>query len=283
MQTEGGFTDLGIIGEKAPIAPDVEQTKQYRTPHTAAPTLTRTSLAGTTLSRVSAVHSNGTTSPTASVGRNTLVRVSAANYPKLSRASQAGIARNSVVGSSGGLNRSSVVRGAQEVARRPTALESLGVTMEIKDSTTGKLVMFKNDGERFSVSKHTIKFIQNHTYQFSLVVEDSVPLEDGMLMLTFLNADSAIIKEPVECERHDKAYVGSWTCTCAPSAKGARTTIEAAMKFEDFPQATLPLNAKIYPPSKSRDTTGTNLKSIVMNFARDGTSSKVKYQQWLSN
>lgn len=131
-----------------------------QTPHTAAPTLTRTSLASGNLSRVSAVQSNGTASPTASGGRNALVRVSAVNYPNLARASQAGIARNSAVGGSGGLHRSSVARGAQELMKRPTAPESLGVTISITDTTTDKLVMFKNDGERFSASKHTIKFIQ---------------------------------------------------------------------------------------------------------------------------
>lgn len=131
-----------------------------QTPHTAAPTLTRTSLAAGTLSRVSAVQSNGTASPTTSGGRNALVRVSAVNYPNLARASQAGIARASVVGSSGGLTRNSVARAGMEAMKRPDAPESLGIQLEIVDVASGKLAVFKNDGERFPASKHTIKFTQ---------------------------------------------------------------------------------------------------------------------------
>lgn len=132
-----------------------------QTPHTAAPTLTRTSLAAGPLARVSAAPSNGTTSPAVSAGHNSLVRVSAAAYPKLARASQAGIARNSVIGAgSGGLTRSSVVKGLEESRNRPDARESLGIELEIVDVTTGKLAVYKNDGERFPGSKYTLKLTQ---------------------------------------------------------------------------------------------------------------------------
>ena len=125
--------------------------------------------------------------------------------------------------------------------------------------------------------------MQTHKYRFSLVVEDGIALEDDSLMLTFLNASGSIMKEPVECSRQEKTYTGSWSCTCAPSSKGQRTPIEVVMKYEDFPQATLPLNAKIYPPSKGRDTTGTSLKSVIVNFGSAGGSAKIKTEQWLSN
>lgn len=123
--------------------------------------------------------------------------------------------------------------------------------------------------------------MQGHEYRISLTVEDGIPLEDGIVLVTFLNASNSIVKEAVECARKDKTYSGVWACTCSPSAKGDRTAIELSMAFADFPPATLPLNAKIYPPSKG--TTGTSLKSVIVNFSSASGTAKIKTEQWLSN
>ena len=91
-----------------------------------------------------------------------LARVSAQQYPNLSRASQHSTqSKLSHVASGGNLSRASVVRAQQEVDRRDAAADTLcSVTFSLEDTQTGKPVVFKVDGMRFAHSKHTVKFAQ---------------------------------------------------------------------------------------------------------------------------
>lgn len=132
---------------------------------TGAPTLSRTSQ--NALSRRSATplarsSLNTGASGAAGAEKPTLARVSAQQYPNLSRASQHSTqSKMSHVASGGNLSRVSAVRAQQEVDRRAAASEaSCSVTLSIQDSQAGKPAVYKVDGMRFAHSKHTVKFVQ---------------------------------------------------------------------------------------------------------------------------
>ena len=57
------------------------------------------------------------------------------------------------------LRRSSVVKTAEELARRDRGPVDVGVTICITDVESGKAVAYKGDGERFLGSKFTVKMV----------------------------------------------------------------------------------------------------------------------------
>jgi hypothetical protein len=129
-----------------------------QTPNTAGPTLTRTSLQGSlTRSSLAGGGNSGTNSPSAS--RPALARVSAHDFPNLSRASQLS-QESAAKRAAAGLKRSSMVKAQQEMSKRAEGPMDVGVTVTIVDDITGEGVTYKNDGTRFAVSKFTLKMVQ---------------------------------------------------------------------------------------------------------------------------
>lgn len=91
--------------------------------------------------------------------RPALARVSAHDFPNLSRASQ--LSQDSAKrAAASGLRRSSVVKAQQEMSRRAEGPVDVGVTLTIVDESTGTGVPYKNDGARFPTSKYTLKLVQ---------------------------------------------------------------------------------------------------------------------------
>lgn len=169
------------------------------------------------------------------------------------------------------LERTSIYRANQELARRAAHPLQCSITLSFKDVKTGEGIHYKFDGQRFKHSDASVKFVSGTTYQVNLSLRPEMDLVPNILQIQSSLPEGgrqqnviALHKDRIE----GKKLEGQWKCELEPNQKNKRVEMMLNGQLEHFGAFSVPLLAKIYDPNGKGAMSGFKLKMVVYEVRR---------------
>lgn len=173
-----------------------------------------------------------------------------------------------------GLERTSMTRAAQELARRTEHPLESTLNLAILEVHSRSGVYYKFDGSRFQHSDATVKVVTGNTYELSLNIKPAMDIVPNVLHVRSVMHDGVPRQSVVFLNRSridGKSLVGHWKCDLDISRKSERVEVILSGQLANFGVFDIPLLMKVYSATQKGALQGFKLRLVAFEVKRRAT------------